>query len=75
MGYQESWFYIEPQWKFEKMIRAYEKAENSGYYKVAGAEPWSVVILKKPFGAAFCIRPQTAFGQRPGRQAAAVGVR
>ena len=37
MGYQESWFYIEPQWKFEKMIRAYEKAENSGYYKVAGA--------------------------------------
>lgn len=50
MGYQESWFYIEPQWKFEKMIRAYEKAENSGYYKVAGAEPWSVVILKKPFG-------------------------
>ena len=46
MGYQESWFYIEPQWKFQRMIRAYEKAENSGYYKVAGAEPWSVVILK-----------------------------
>ena len=50
MGYQESWFYIEPQRKFEKMIRAYEKAENSGYYKVAGAEPWSVVVLKQPFG-------------------------
>lgn len=50
MGYQESWFYIEPQRKFEKMIQAYERAENSGYYKVAGAEPWSVVVLKKPFG-------------------------
>ena len=50
MGYQESWFYIEPQRKFEKMIRAYEKAEASGYYKVAGAEPCSVVVLKQPFG-------------------------
>ena len=50
MGYQESWFYIEPQRKFEKMIQAYERAENSGYYKVAGAEPWSVVVLKQPFG-------------------------
>ena len=35
MGYQESWFYIEPQRKFEKLIRAYEKAEQSGYYEVA----------------------------------------
>ena len=50
MGYQESWFYIEPQRKFEKMIQAYERAEASGYYKVAGAEPWSVVVLKQPFG-------------------------
>lgn len=32
MGYQESWLYIEPQRKFEKLIRAYEKAEQSGYY-------------------------------------------
>ena len=31
MGYQESWVYIEPQRKFEKLIRAYEKAEQSGY--------------------------------------------
>ena len=27
MGYQESWFYIEPQHKFKKLIQAYEKAE------------------------------------------------
>ena len=26
MGYQESWFYIEPQHKFKKLIQAYEKA-------------------------------------------------
>ena len=36
MGYQESWLYIEPQRKFEKLIRAYEKAEQSGYYEVCG---------------------------------------
>ena len=34
MGYQESWFYIEPQHKFKKLIQAYEKAEQSGYYEV-----------------------------------------
>lgn len=50
MGYQESWLYIEPQRKFDKLIRAYEKAEQAGYYEVAGAEPRSVVILKQPFG-------------------------
>ncbi len=50
MGYQESWFYIEPQRKFGKLIQAYEKAEQSGYYEVAGAEPRSVIILKRPFG-------------------------
>ena len=32
MGYQESWLYIEPQHKFKKLIQAYEKAEQSGYY-------------------------------------------
>ena len=48
MGYQESWLYIEPQRKFEKLIRAYEKAEQSGYYEVAGAEPRSVIVLKQP---------------------------
>ena len=41
MGYQESWLYIEPQHKFKKLIQAYEKAEQSGYYEVAGAEPHS----------------------------------
>ena len=50
MGYQESWLYIEPQRKFDKLIRAYEKAEQAGYYEVAGAEPRSVIILKQPFG-------------------------
>ena len=45
MGYQESWFYIEPQHKFKKLIQAYEKAEQSGYYEVAGAEPHSVIVL------------------------------
>ena len=50
MGYQESFLYIEPQWKFEKLIRTYEKAEQAGYYRVAGAEPRSVVVLKQPLG-------------------------
>ena len=50
MGYQESWFYMEPQRKFDKLIRAYERAESAGYYRVAGAEPCSVAILKQPFG-------------------------
>lgn len=50
MGYQESLLYIEPQWKFEKLIRTYEKAEQAGYYRVAGAEPRSVVVLKQPLG-------------------------
>lgn len=50
MGYQESWLYIEPQRKFDKLIRAYEKAEQAGYYEVAGVEPRSVVVLKQPFG-------------------------
>lgn len=50
MGYQESWVHIQPQHKFKKLIQAYEKAEQTGYYKVAGAEPRSVIILKQPFG-------------------------
>lgn len=51
MGYQESLLYIEPQWKFDRMIRAYEKAEQAGYYRLAGAEPQSVLVLKRPLGA------------------------
>lgn len=51
MGYKESWVYIEPQRHFGKLIRAYDKAEQSGYYKVAGAEPRSVIILKQSFGS------------------------
>ena len=35
MGYQESWLYIEPQRHFNKLIRAYEQAEQECYYKVA----------------------------------------
>ena len=50
MGYQESWLYVKPQHRFDKLIRAYEKAEQSGYYRVAGAEPRSVIVLKQPFG-------------------------
>ena len=50
MGYQESWVHIQPQHKFKKLIQAYEKAEQTGYYKVAGAEPRSVIVLKQPFG-------------------------
>ena len=50
MGYQESWLYIQPQRHFHKLIQAYERTEQSGYYKVAGAEPRSVIVLKKPFG-------------------------
>lgn len=50
MGYQESWVYIEPQWNFKNLIRAYEQAEAAGYYKLFGAEPLSVIILKRSFG-------------------------
>ena len=50
MGYQESWVYVDPDSQFKKLIRAYEKAEQEGYYKIAGAEPMSVIQLKQPFG-------------------------
>lgn len=60
MGYQESWFYMEPQRKFDKLIRAYERAESAGYYRVAGAEPCSVVILKQPSG--MCLQGQRCCG-------------
>lgn len=50
MGYQESWVHIQPQHKFKKLIQAYEKAEQEGYYEVAGAQPRSVVVLKQPIG-------------------------
>ena len=50
MGYQESLFYIKPQRHFDKMVRAYEKAEYAGYYEVAGAKPRSVIVLKQPAG-------------------------
>ena len=45
MGYQESLFYIKPQRHFDKMVRAYEKAEYAGYYEVAGAKPRSVIVF------------------------------
>ena len=50
MGYQESLFYIRPQRQFDKMVRAYEKAEFAGFYKIAGAKPRSVIVLKRPLG-------------------------
>ena len=50
MGYQESLVYVQPQFNFKKLIQAYDKAEQDGYYNVAGAEPRSVVVLKQPIG-------------------------
>lgn len=50
MGYQESWLVVQPQWCFTKLIRAYDQAARSGYYRTASVEPLSVVVLKQPFG-------------------------
>ena len=50
MGYQESWLVVQPQWCFPKLIRAYEQAARSGYYRTASVEPLSIVVLKQPFG-------------------------
>ena len=50
MGYQESWLYVQPQMCFSNLIRAYEKTARTDYYRTMGAEPMSVVILKRPFG-------------------------
>ena len=50
MGYQESWLYIQPQWCFPKLLRAYEKTVQSDYYRIMDIEPMSVIILKRPFG-------------------------
>ena len=47
MGYQESLLHIRPQWLFDSMIRAYEQMAASGYYSIMGAEPVSVIRLKK----------------------------
>ena len=47
MGYQESLLHIRPQWLFDAMIRAYEQTAASGYYAVMGAEPVTVIELKK----------------------------
>ena len=50
MGYQESWLYVQPQWCFPKLLRAYEKTAQSDYYRIMDIEPLSVIILKRPFG-------------------------
>lgn len=50
MGYQESLVYIQPQSKFRKLMQAYEKAELSGYYHVAGAAPRTVIVLRRQIG-------------------------
>ena len=49
MGYQESWLYVQPQWCFPKLLRAYEKTAQSDYYRIMEIEPMSVIILKRPF--------------------------
>ena len=51
MGYQESLVYVRPQRRFDKLIRAYEKAEQSGYYSLVGAQPRSVIVLKHALGS------------------------
>ena len=51
MGYQESWLVVQPQWCFSKLIRAYDQAARSDYYRTASVEPLSVVVLKQPFGS------------------------
>ena len=48
MGYQEAWLYMESNRKFKKLIRAYEKADQAGYYDIAQAAPLSVLVLKQP---------------------------
>ena len=50
MGYQESWLYIQPQWCFPKLLRAYEKTAQSDYYRIIDIKPLSVIVLKRPFG-------------------------
>ncbi len=39
MGYQESWVYIEPQWNFKNLIRAYEQAEAAGLQAISAQNP------------------------------------
>lgn len=63
MGYRKVGSIFEPQRKFEKLIRAYEKAEQSGYYNVAGAEP------------ALRYRFEAALRRHPCGEKAAVGMR
>ena len=41
---------VQPQWCFSKLIRAYDQAARSGYYRTASVEPLSVVVLTQPFG-------------------------
>ena len=50
MGYQESWLYVQPQMCFPKLLRAYEKTARTDYYRTMGAEPMSIIILKRSFG-------------------------
>ena len=62
---------MEPQRKFDKLIRAYERAESAGYYRVAGAEPCSVAILKQPFGDVPALSGENL--RDPGRGGAGTG--
>ena len=48
MGYQESLVYLRPQRMFDAMVRKCEQAYKEGFYRLAGAEPVSIVTLKQP---------------------------
>lgn len=50
MGYQESWFYITPQSKFNNMIRACARFEKEGRYERMDTFPTDVVTLKESMG-------------------------
>ena len=50
MGYQEGLVCIRPQWMFDTMVRKCEQVYQTDYYKLFGANPASVIILKQPLG-------------------------
>lgn len=50
MGYQESWFHITPQSKFNEMVRIAARMEKEGRYARLDTYPTDVVTLKEPLG-------------------------
>ena len=51
---------MEPQRKFDKLIRAYERAESAGYYRVAGADRALWRYSSSPSG--MCLQGQRCCG-------------